>query len=137
MSLFKTREFWNTQCGHNEEFDQFSIHVTNIDNASDNSGKLRLKKLLFFVKISSFLDKIIVGSHSGILRIYGLRNSKLSSDHLDVDELGYDENDILVEMQFPLPILQVKSGILLSASDKRQLLVLFPKKFGVYSVSSR
>lgn len=38
MSLFKVREFFNTQCGCNEEFDQFSIHVTNIDNASDNSG---------------------------------------------------------------------------------------------------
>lgn len=38
MSLFKTREFWNTKCGHDEEFDQFSIHVANIDNAADNSG---------------------------------------------------------------------------------------------------
>ena len=81
-------------------------------------------------------DKIIVGSHSGILRIYGLKSSKLSSDHLDVDELHYDENDILVEMQFPVPILQVQSGILLSASEKKQLLLLFPRKLAVYSVTS-
>ena len=43
---------------------------------------------------------------------------------------------MLVEMQFQFPILQVQSGILLSASDKRQLLILFPRKFGVYSVTS-
>ena len=84
-----------------------------------------------------FLDKIIVGSHSGILRIYGLKGTKLSSDRLDVDELHFDENDILVEMQFPVPILQVQSGILLSASEKRQLLLLFPRKFSVYSVTSK
>ena len=45
MSLFKTRDFWNTKCGFNEEFDQSSIHIANIDNANDKSGWLKTAKI--------------------------------------------------------------------------------------------
>lgn len=98
--------------------------------------KILIQRLMFSIFFFDALDKVILGGHSGILRIYGLRNSKLTSDQLNVDELRYDENDILLEMQFPLPILQINSGILLSASEKRQLFILFPNKFSVYSVTS-
>lgn len=66
-----------------------------------------------------------------------MKASKLSTDQIDINELSFNENDVFVEMQFPFPILQVQSGILLSASDKRQLLLLFPRKLAVFSVTSK
>ncbi|GIY96757.1 protein PTHB1 [Caerostris extrusa] len=49
MSLFKACDWWSTSCGADEEFDKGCLTIANIDNSPDK------------------LDKIITGSHSGIL----------------------------------------------------------------------
>ena len=144
MSLFKLQELWNTRCGSGEQFEQNCVHITNVDNADDRSGRMRLLSIssVFLIYVSIVLkpEKIIVGSHSGILRIFSVGSGsgirKIDLDHfVDFPSLIYDDNDLLLENQFSQPILQLGSGFLLSASDKRQLLVLFPKKIAVYSVS--
>jgi hypothetical protein len=40
MSLFSSREWWNTRLGSGEEFDQGCLILANIDNAADGSGEL-------------------------------------------------------------------------------------------------
>lgn len=88
MSLFKTREFWSTQCDIDEKFDQKSLLVTNLN------GKT---------------DLIVIGSHNGILRIFNPQN--------DVQEgilTGYIPTDLILEKIFPEPILQIGHGRLVS-----------------------
>jgi Bardet-Biedl syndrome 9 protein len=43
MSLFSSREWWNTRLGSGEEFDQGCLILANIDNAADDSGELKLR----------------------------------------------------------------------------------------------
>jgi Bardet-Biedl syndrome 9 protein len=52
MSIFSTQEWWATKVGANEEFHNNSIDVGNVDNADPPA------------------NKIIVGSFSGLLRIF-------------------------------------------------------------------
>ena len=40
MSLFKARDWWSTTVGEDEEFDLGCLCVANIDNASDELGRL-------------------------------------------------------------------------------------------------
>jgi Bardet-Biedl syndrome 9 protein len=42
MSLFNSREWWSTRLGTEEEFDQGSICISNIDNNPDGTGEMLL-----------------------------------------------------------------------------------------------
>lgn len=103
-SLFKARDFWQYRCGDNEEFDRHSLVVANIDN--DATG----------------LDKIIVGSLHGTLRIFQPKQK------------GFRPDDLLLEQELDGPILQLAAGRFLSTSQNLLIAVLNPKKLAVYIV---
>ncbi|XP_071822980.1 protein PTHB1-like isoform X3 [Apostichopus japonicus] len=109
MSLFKARDWWSVSIGSQEVFDHCSLCVANIDNAN------------------SQLEKVIVGSYQGILRIYTPQSGKGSN---------LQAEDVLLEQQLPLPILQVEAGKFVSVSEALHLAVLHPRKLAVYSISS-
>ncbi|KAH9495744.1 Protein PTHB1 [Bulinus truncatus] len=108
MSLFKTRDWWATSVGEEEEFDQGCLCTGNIDN--DTSG----------------FDKIIIGSFQGILRIY---NPNPSNDK--------SAEDVVLEQAFMQPILQLEIGRFSSASESQKLAVLHPRKLSVYNVTAQ
>ncbi|XP_065833993.1 protein PTHB1-like [Oscarella lobularis] len=105
MSLFKTREWWSTSAGSEERFGSGCLCVANVDNKPDG------------------LDKIVVGSFSGALRIYVPKPPE------------YHAEDLLIEAQLQEPILQVLAGKFVSGSAALHLAVLHPRKFAVYGVS--
>ncbi|XP_077870284.1 protein PTHB1-like [Saccoglossus kowalevskii] len=82
MSLFKARDWWYVNAGVDEEFDQGCLCVGNVDNNANG------------------LDKIIVGSFHGFLRIYQPESCKD----------GSKAKDVLLETQLQYPILQVEAG---------------------------
>jgi hypothetical protein len=88
MSLFKTKEWWRIQCGVNESFDRRSLLVASLFGVDR-------KKV------------IVIGSHSGYLRIYSpssqwIDESKSSS--------GYKSSDLLIETQIGDCIVDTKAG---------------------------
>nr|CAD7410442.1 unnamed protein product [Timema poppensis] len=85
MSLFKVRDLWSTQCGVDETFDRSSLCLANIGGPS---------------------DKIIVGSHSGFLRVF--------QPSIGGELSGYKATDLLIETHLQHPILQVAAGKLVS-----------------------
>jgi Bardet-Biedl syndrome 9 protein len=89
MSLFKARDLWSTQCGEDETFDQVCIITTNLGNQ---------------------YDKIIVGSHSGYLRVYQPSLELLEDGAVN----GYKPTDLLIEMHLLQPVLQISVGKLVS-----------------------
>ncbi|XP_056376403.1 protein PTHB1 isoform X1 [Hyla sarda] len=109
MSLFKARDWWSTTLGENEEFDQGCLSVADVDNSG--SGQ----------------DKIIVGSYSGVLRIFSPHVSKAGD--------GIQAEDLLLEVQLRDPVLQVEVGKFVSGTELLHLALLHPKKLCVYSVS--
>ncbi|RWS09346.1 protein PTHB1-like isoform X1, partial [Dinothrombium tinctorium] len=113
MSLFQARDWWGLQCGNDEQFDQYSLCIANIDNNPEGT------------------DKLIVGSHSGILRVFAP-----NSGTADGMIRPYQPNDLLLEADLQLPILHVAAGFLLSATDKLNLAVLHPRKLCVYSIAA-
>ncbi|XP_077997147.1 protein PTHB1-like isoform X2 [Glandiceps talaboti] len=108
MSLFKARDWWFVSAGADEEFDQGCLCVANIDNSS------------------SGLDKVIIGSFHGFLRIYQPEHSKD----------GSQPNDVLLETQFQFPILQIEAGRFVSVNESIHLAVLHPRKLAVYSIGA-
>ncbi|GLC42379.1 Protein PTHB1 [Pleodorina starrii] len=107
MSLFKARDWWQTQCGHGEEFDMYCLLVANIDN--DPTGQV----------------KILTGSFSGFLRVYLPRDR------------GYKAEDLLLETELDGgPVLALAAGRF-TGSGGLQLAVLHPRKLSVYSVVSQ
>uniref|UniRef100_A0A2C9K7V7 PTHB1 N-terminal domain-containing protein n=1 Tax=Biomphalaria glabrata TaxID=6526 RepID=A0A2C9K7V7_BIOGL len=106
MSLFKTRDWWSRSVGEEEEFDQGCLCLGNIDN--DTNG----------------LDKIIIGSFQGILRIYNPNPSNANS-----------VEDVILEHAFKQPILQLEVGKFSSASESQKLAILHPRKLAVFNVS--
>ncbi|GBN64060.1 Protein PTHB1, partial [Araneus ventricosus] len=92
MSLFKACDWWSTTCGADEEFDKGCLAVANIDNNSDN------------------LDKIITGSHSGVLRIY----KPLPIKQEDGTYSSFRPDDLLLETQLKNPIIHLGVGVLSS-----------------------
>ena len=66
MSLFKVKEFWQTKCGVDEEFDGSAIAVDTLNNAS----------------------VVCLGSISGFLRVY----SPSSSAGYDVKDLVAEQD---------------------------------------------
>ncbi|GIX68667.1 protein PTHB1 [Caerostris darwini] len=114
MSLFKACDWWSTSCGADEEFDKGCLTIANIDNSPDK------------------LDKIITGSHCGILRIYKPQPIKQE----DGSYSSFHADDLLLESQLKNPIIHLGTGVLLSTSTQLQLAVLQPFKLSVYSVSA-
>eukprot|EP00116_Pleurobrachia_bachei_P003301 sb/3463563/ len=105
MSLFKSREWWQGQAGcGDEEFDTANIAIGNIDNAPDK------------------LEKIVVGSLSGVLRIYAPLTK------------GGSHEDLLLEFQSDAPILGVLMGTLVG-DNGTYLAILHPRKLAVCSVT--
>jgi Bardet-Biedl syndrome 9 protein len=93
MSLFKTREWWSTQCGSGEEFDSGSLCVANIDNSPDGSVKIVTGSFEGFLHISSY-----VPHHTWsltMLGIYSPKNGEMKPE------------DLLLEQNLGQPILQV------------------------------
>ena len=102
MSLFKAKEWWSTRCGSSEEFDAGGLTIGNVDNSSPP------------------VNKIIVGSFEGMLRIY-------SPGRAAEGETTSAEN-LLLEANLGAPILQVEIGMFVPKSDLMGLAVLHPRK---------
>ncbi|NWU89725.1 PTHB1 protein, partial [Upupa epops] len=109
MSLFKARDWWSTTLGEKEEFDQGCLCVADVDNSG--SGQ----------------DKIIVSSYMGYLRIFNPHPVQPG------DEV--QPEDLLLEVQFREPILQVEVGKFVSGTEGLHLAVLHCRKLCVYAVS--
>ncbi|NXJ70460.1 PTHB1 protein, partial [Rostratula benghalensis] len=109
MSLFKARDWWSTILGEKEDFDQGCLCVADVDNSG------------------SGLDKIIVGSYMGYLRIFNPHPVKPGD--------GIQPEDLLLEVQLREPILQVEVGKFVSGTEGLHLAVLHCRKLCVYAVS--
>ncbi|CAG9853875.1 unnamed protein product [Phyllotreta striolata] len=107
MSLFKTRGFWQTGCEQQEDFDQNSMIVTPL-NGND--------------------DYVITGSQAGVLRIFK-PNCGVSEDG---GVGGFSPEDLIVEIAFREPILQIGCGRLVSGSLVYQTAVLNPRCLSVH-----
>lgn len=93
-SLFKLRDYWSVKVASNEEFD-FGLFTT--------------------VTGSDGVAKMIVGSHQGVIRVYGPRKK------------GYKPEDLIVEHVLGVPILQVATGNIGSRGD-HAVIVLTPRR---------
>ncbi|XP_012526471.2 protein PTHB1 [Monomorium pharaonis] len=112
MSLFKTKEWWRTQCGVHECFDRRSLLVTPLFGADRK-------------------DIVVVGSHGGYLRIYNP-----SSQWIDETKSpsGYESSDLIIETQVGDCIVDMKAGKFVSGSQDTQLAILTSKKLIIYSI---
>ncbi|XP_071050684.1 protein PTHB1 [Onthophagus taurus] len=110
MSLFQTKELWSNQCSDSnvEEFDQNALKISQLNGSRDN---------------------IIVGSHSGVLRIYQ------PSIFIPGDINNFKANDLLVEKVLDVPILQLDTGKYVSGSQQIQIALLHPRSLTVYSLT--
>ncbi|XP_054049627.1 protein PTHB1 isoform X2 [Rissa tridactyla] len=137
MSLFKARDWWSTVLGEKEEFDQGCLCVADVDNSGSGQGysskhfcsKLNSICAIVFCSLLwlFFLDKIIVGSYTGYLRIFNPRPVKPGD--------GIQPEDLLLEVQLREPILQVEVGKFVSGTEGLHLAVLHCRKLCVYAVS--
>ncbi|GFX41417.1 protein PTHB1 [Trichonephila clavipes] len=114
MSLFKACDWWTTSCGADEEFDKGCLVVANVDNSPEKC------------------DKIITGSHSGVLRIYKPQPVKQE----DGTNSSFRAEDLLLETQLKHPIIHLGVGALSSTSSLLHLAVLQPFKLSVFAVSA-
>ena len=81
MSIFQLEEWWATTAGSGEEFHTNSICVGNVDNSNPP------------------VDKIVVGSFEGFIRIYSPRPRPFKIE------------DVVIEKDLQAPILQVDCGL--------------------------
>ncbi|EGI70320.1 Protein PTHB1 [Acromyrmex echinatior] len=112
MSLFKTNEWWRTQCGVNESFDKHSLLITPLFGADRK-------------------DIIVIGSHSGYLRIYSPFSQWIEETK---SPSGYKSSDLIVETQISDCIVDMKAGKFVSGSPDIRLAILTPKKLVIYSI---
>ena len=118
MSLFTTREWWSSTIDSAEEFDKGCMCVANIDNEP-------AKAMGSASALSSDANaKIIIGSFSGLLRIYYPRQAQ------------YRIEDLMIEQNLGMPILQVAAGRFVSGSNNIALAVLHPRRLTVYKVGA-
>uniref|UniRef100_A0A1B6MD26 PTHB1 N-terminal domain-containing protein n=3 Tax=Graphocephala atropunctata TaxID=36148 RepID=A0A1B6MD26_9HEMI len=108
MSLFKSRELWSTFCGKDESFDDKCMIVADV--------------------LGQGFECIVVGSHSGFLRIFQPEPDS------ECDAEGFRPTDLLIETQLHQPVIQVAVGKLVSGSQSVQVGVLHPRSFAVYSL---
>lgn len=87
MSLFRTKTFWSNQCSNEEEYDQSSLKVSRINGDG---------------------DFILIGSHSGFLRIYKPTGPAFGENAF------YRPNDLYLEGHLGDGILQIDVGRLVS-----------------------
>lgn len=101
MSLFKARDYWSCQVGSDEQFDNGCLKVGSFNDDS-NSNEIIFDGIERMIYVC--LDKIVVGSHSGILRIYNPSSS-------DPDSMtNQHATDLLLEKNLGMPIVQVEIG---------------------------
>ncbi|XP_070154713.1 protein PTHB1-like [Polyergus mexicanus] len=112
MSLFKTKEWWRTQCGVDESFDRRSLLVAPLFGADRK-------------------DIVVVGSHNGCLRIY-----RPSSQWIDETKMpsGYKSTDLIIETQIGDCIVDTKAGKFVSGSQDIRLAILTSTKLIIYSI---
>ena len=110
MTLFHLREIWNWERLSEEEFDHNCLLVCNIDNSQNKT------------------DKVITANFKGTVRVFSIR--------LDYENDQNNASELLMEVDFKEPIIQITSGLLLQ-SKNIQFGVLHPKRFCVYSVSCK
>ncbi|KAF7994408.1 hypothetical protein HCN44_003880 [Aphidius gifuensis] len=113
MSLFRTKEWWHTECGINETFDNKSLLVVSLFGDD--------KK-----------DVVIVSSHSGNLRIY---SPSSEWDNETGAPTGYKTTDLVIEAHIANCIIDTKVGKFVSGSQDLRLGILTPNKLLVYSVT--
>ena len=104
MSVFQLNDWWTVQVSSTEEFDHGSMCVGNVDNAYPA------------------MDKIVVGSLAGMLRIYSPTKPV------------YRIEDLVIEEDLGAPILQLLMGKFIPSTDSLGLAVLHPRKLSVYEV---
>ena len=80
MSLFRTREWWSTKIGEDEEFDGGSLVAGNAGNESEENMK------------------VVTGSLQGVLRVHYPAKA------------DFRVEDLLLEQDLRAPILQVSIG---------------------------
>lgn len=106
MSVFQLKDWWSCQiCQEEEEFDIGCMCIGNVDNSHPA------------------VDKIVIGSQQGILRIYNPQHPQ------------YRVEDLIFEA--PLingPILQILLGQFIPANETLALAVLHPRKLVVYEL---
>eukprot|EP00520_Triparma_pacifica_P005868 CAMPEP_0118641284 /NCGR_PEP_ID=MMETSP0785-20121206/5197_1 /TAXON_ID=91992 /ORGANISM="Bolidomonas pacifica, Strain CCMP 1866" /LENGTH=865 /DNA_ID=CAMNT_0006532713 /DNA_START=101 /DNA_END=2695 /DNA_ORIENTATION=- len=107
MSLFRVKDFWQTKCGADEEFDGSAIAVGNVDNSKEGEGNM----------------SIVLGSISGFLRVYS-------------PTVNGDVRDLMVEQDLGAPILGVLIGKFIPSSSLLAVAVLHPKKLCVFGLNA-
>ncbi|CAF2420164.1 unnamed protein product [Rotaria sp. Silwood2] len=111
MSLFKAREWWSCQVGSGEQFDYGCLKVGSFTEDLNN--------------------KVVVGSHQGILRIYSPSSSQ--SDSITNNHA----TDLLLEKNLGMPIVQIEIGKFVSTSSVNQIAILFSHKLAVYDYNEQ
>ena len=114
MSLFKTRDIWSASC-ENDLFDLGCLKVANVGANSKSK------------------NSIITGSYNGYLRIY---NPNVSDSKSSDSGNLYKAHDLICEVPFPSPIIQIEIGRFTSTSKKNHIAILMPKKLAIYEVTS-
>lgn len=74
-------------------------------------------------------DKVLVGSHSGILRVHQPTCTQLEDGTFG----GFRPENVLLEYQMAHPILQVALGYFVSGSNRIYIAILHPRKLSVLS----
>ena len=110
MSLFKSREWWSTTCGENEAFDMGCLAIGNVDDSETGESK------------------IVVGSFSGVVRVY--KPSKRGESSVD---------DLILEQNLRAPVLQLVLGDF-GVNDEHgeartSIAVLHPNKVSIFNVN--
>lgn len=134
MSLFKAREWWSCQVGNGEQFDYGCLKVGSFNDDTNSTVSIHSLHAINSLSVSVFivhLDKIVVGSHSGILRIYNPTGSE--SDAVN----NNNATDLLLERNLGMPIVQVEIGHFVSASSEKQIAVLFSQKLSVFDYTGK
>jgi Bardet-Biedl syndrome 9 protein len=104
MSIFEAKEWWSTVIANDEEFDNNSICIDNIDNETPAK------------------DKICVSSFKGFLRIY---EPTFGPNRVQ---------NLLFEKFYDNPILQIASGSFIFNSNEKQLAILQSKRLLVLQI---
>ena len=106
MSVFQLQDWWSVKVTQDatEEFDMASFCVGNADNAYPTS------------------NKILVGSQSGVLRMY------------HPTKPNFRIEDLVLEEMLGAPILQVALGRFIPGSELLGVAILHPRELVVYEI---
>lgn len=107
MSVFQLDEWWHVQTSLTEEFDIGCLAVGNVDNSNPP------------------VDKIVLGSQQGMLRVYNPVRPQ------------YRVEDLVLEEPLGDPILQLLLGQFIPSDDSIGLAVLHPRRLVIYEVNAQ